>query len=389
MSDFKIRTLALALTLVLSFALQGRAQNTPSLGDEMKLKGQAIAQYLKEVENVQSCGIGTFTGPKQSPASGVGEMLRAELESHGIEIVGSGKAEYFINGRCGIEDDGFGSHEMVIDIEILDDLGSTVKNLPTTVKLSDGNSVPLAVDNKIFVKTDKADDIAKVVLVSTSLTDINEANEPAATKERRKVNKIIKNIRKPSAHLAGTKIQTSSSSPYALELAINGSVTKPKLDGFYYAPMQRNDTCHLKFYNDSDHAVKVEVFVDGINSFNFADNPKDRKIGGYKIPAGKAGTIKGWFQDNQHVEEFKITPHPKSAVARNAASGNKNDASKEGIIAIAVHRWHNPGEQPKLQGKGGGKPDAFGFGKDIFQESKTVQGHKGELQEIISVRYRR
>lgn len=385
--------ISIALTVLSCLSAASSAQSTAGLAAEMQLKGKAIAQYLKAVQNVQSCGIGQFTGPKQSPASGIGEMLRSELETHGMTIVGAGSAEYTVKGHCRFEDDGFGSHQMIVDIAIEDDLGGTVKNLPTRIDLPDGQSVAFAgtTDKQtISVKTSKADDIAKVMLVSTNLTEINEANDLAINKERRKVNRIIKDIKKPSSHVAGSKIQTGASSPYAMEIAINGTVRAPEQsDSFYYAPMQRDDTCHVKFHNNADHDVYIQAFIDGINSFNFADNPRDRKIGGYIIAAHQSATLKGWYQDSKHVEEFQVTPHAKSALARNAADGKQTDSNQEGIIAVAVHRWYKPGETSRLKGKGGGKPDSMGFGKDLLQKSKTVKGHKGDLEEVISVRYRK
>jgi hypothetical protein len=180
-------------------------------------------------------------------------------------------------------------------------------------------------------------------------------------KERQKI--ILESNESPLVHIADHTVSAKAGSPYRIEVLVRqGEELMSLNDGrlrmeeggtgdhpekYAFADLRLREEYVVKIYNDSDYDAGVELSIDGLNIFEFAD-PEYRhfkELGYVLIPAHGAGVIPGWFRSPDYADAFEIRFLPDSAAAL-----LKRDAGRIGTISARFFAaWDPSGPPPPIE----------------------------------------
>ena len=198
----------------------------------------------------------------------------------------------------------------------------------------------------------------------------------------------------PSVVVAGTRIRSSPTSPYALEIQIapgRGTTYAPRpadvRDGQAYLPTPTQDELfRINLINESEYDAAVEVTLDGLNLFAFYEHPGVRHV---VVPKHQAKDIKGWPRWPTGAgrigrsDLFVFTEYTGSAVAE-----LKADRSKVGLITASFAAAWETFETAPRDDRVETRDIAIGRGGTVETPSGEVQMHRGRIRAEIPVRYR-
>lgn len=272
-----------------------------------------------------------------------------------------------------------------------------------------------AVEAKNPVQIASTSVVAQVAGVTGSIP----ADTKATQAERNKA--LQEHAEKPTFYADGTKIRSSQTSPYAVEVLHQGLLPgkEPSLSLADYDPrptpcavtnqdglafiedLKPNDLYQVKVYNDTNEDVAISLSVDGVDEFFFSEvrRPDDHQpLYGHWIiyPKGYAdpelpntrpydGTllVEGWHKSDgptDNVLSFRVTSLGKGA----AAEAGMKAQGDVGVIHVQFSHCWPKGKRPSGKGIRGLKTERG--------PSRTVRQKRVEYEfdvpfEFITVRY--
>jgi hypothetical protein len=322
-------------------------------------------KQLLDTERESSIALNQFNAPARLAAnssSGIRKALEEALRKRDVRIMKNARLE--INGEYR-------------EVEDPRDRKTVVRFLGRIVDQDTGRPV-----SECEVKVDNITSIAVLVGATMELppTPVTEDREQS----------IREGIRKPSAHVASTRISAGSRSPFAIEIltgpaARSDSELRPREavidDGQAYMNIRTDERYAVLLINDAPFEVAVTLTIDGLSMFAFSDN-KDYSY--VIVPQHSRGLITGWHRTNQSAEKFVVTDYARSA----AASRSLAPSADLGVItACFAAAWPVKAKPPPDEGMEGRSPRATGRGAITRTDVVEVERNTGRLRASISVRY--
>ncbi|MCC7420835.1 MAG: hypothetical protein IT428_11160 [Planctomycetaceae bacterium] len=208
---------------------------------------------------------------------------------------------------------------------------------------------------------------------------------PPGTDDRTRNAKLKEN--KPEVKVEGTKIRTTASSPYAVEIRIKKEgayaprgVEVGRESGRPFVEIHRDEVYAIRLYNDSDIEAAVHVTVDGLSVFEFSTIKEQPMY--WIVPPKSHYDVLGWKITEELTDEFKSVEFPKSAAADKKLSHDE----KIGVINTLFHAsWEDDTKRPADE-KG---TKASGRGDRIIDKAEVVDRYIGAQRDSISIRYER
>jgi hypothetical protein len=351
----------LIVGLILGLAAPARANE--ALRPALAVMGKQIAQLLQG-RGEDSIAVGAFTGASRLSASsgpGITKVLVEELEKLGVHV----------KSRANLEVKG----------DYLDVLDRASQLLALRIKAQvldrDGEAV-VVLDKKI----EDPDVLAQVL-------GVNRPDLGGGVSPKRASEEVKKRIDNPSVDLAGTKIRTGPTSPYAIEVLIKSAGRyEPRRptgeDGRAFVAIQKGEVFAINLINDSDHDAAVELTLDGLSMFAFSS------VKGYRhvvVPKKGNAAIKGWHRTNETSDEFVVTEYAGSAAAELLASPDGI-----GTITAAFAAAWDPKEGPPADEAAKFRDPfgpAIGRGGSVQTPYAEVVRERGRVRDVINVRYKK
>jgi hypothetical protein len=263
----------------------------------------------------------------------------------------------------------------------------------------------------------KVEDIVKALSLTGPVARFDSASRGG---------EVVRLIDAPKVHVAGTRVQGTRRSPYAMEVRVRENATaKPKArtpwvdKGQAFVSIERGQLYEVRLYNRSRTDAAVSLTIDGLDAFTFsevrADDGDTPRYKYFIIPPKKSVRVVGWFRTNKQSDAFEITSYARSAVGKMMA-----DTAEIGTITACFHEAHRePRRKPRRftrsarsggrsspaarsggrGGRGGsdgpghgkrhtlGRPDATGIGPTMQADLRALKRRIGALREVVSVRY--
>lgn len=155
--------------------------------------------------------------------------------------------------------------------------------------------------------------------------------------------------------------------------------------GFAIAQLAAGDVFELRLYNNADHDVSVEVFMDGINVFELSEVAEFKELGRWVVERKTAARIKGWYLNATENAEFEVTNRDDTALL------NLPPPLNEGAItATFYHAWTAAEKKPfvELIAATERKGLRVGNGKRVKTFTDNVERFFGtELLASMTIRY--
>jgi serine/threonine protein kinase len=295
---------------------------------------------VKEVE------IGSFTGGADTVAGRIiRNVLEKRLTDREVNVVPFGgtvqvRGTYRLPEKPEVAD---GGPFLVFSIELIDRLGRELDE-------------PM---------THRVNDLHEIARLQGATFDLGWENESSLFEDanREELNKrvaeaITKSIEKPAfGYVDGTDsiITATSGSPLRVEIHLaHESVFAPAsvhaVDGVPFVKYESSDRYSVRIYNESVYDIAVELSVDGLNSFAYAetDSPSGKALkdaGVWVIPAKKENHIRGWFINHADVRDFRAAGRVRITAmffrVRREENRTARDASLElspvlGAISVGI-----------------------------------------------------
>jgi hypothetical protein len=349
------------LVLVL---LNGRA-TVPARGADLNGAMDQFAGRIKQLldsERESAIALNQFTAPARLAAnasSGIRKALEEGLKRRGVVVRKSARLEIAGEYR---------------EVEDPLDRRTVVRVLGRIVDQDSGRPV-----SECEVKVDNITSIA--VLVGATM----EVPPNPVPEDRER--SIREGIRKPTAHVASTRISADRKSPFAIEILVgsSGKTLQPRAasvdEGQAYLNIRTDEHYAIRLINDAPFDVAVTLTIDGLNLFAFSES-KDYSY--VIVPQHSSGLITGWHRTNDEAEEFVVTDYSRSA----AASRSLTPSADLGVItACFAAAWPANGNPPPDEGMEGRSVRATGRGPITKTNFVEVERRTGRLRSSISVRY--
>jgi hypothetical protein len=353
------------LRLVAGSLLVLLATGPARAGDLNKAMDQFAGRIkeLLDAERESAIALNQFNAPARLAAnssSGIRKALEEGLKKHSVQIKKTARLE--INGEYRELDDPAQKK-------------TVVRILGRIVDQDSGRPV-----SECEVKVDNLTSIAALIGATMELppNPIPEDRERA----------IRDGIRKPTAHVATTRISAGPRSPFAIEIHAGPAHAKelrpraPSVeDGQAFMNIGADERYEIVVINDASFDVAVTLTIDGLSLFAFSDN-KDYSY--VIVPQRSRGLISGWYRSNDEAEQFVVTDYVKSA----AASKSLTPSPDLGVItACFAAAWPVNGNPPPDEGMEGRAVTGTGRGPLTRTNFLEVERRTGRLRSSISVRY--
>jgi hypothetical protein len=331
--------------------------------------GAAMDQFagrikeLLDTERESEIALNQFNAPARLAAnssSGIRKALEEGLKKRGVQIKKSAHLE--INGEY---------RELEDPVQNK----TVVRILGRIVNQDTGRPV-----SECEVKVDNLTSIAALIGATMEIapTPVPEDRERA----------IREGIRKPSAHVASTRISAGPKSPFAIEVHVGparGEELRPRAasvdEGQAFMNIRSDERYEVRLINDAPFDVAVTLTIDGLGLFAFSGNKDYRYV---IVPQRSSGRITGWHRTNDEAEQFLVTDYAKSA----AASRSLAPSADLGVItACFAAAWPANGNPPPDEGMEGRSARATGRGPITTANFVEVERRTGRLRASISVRY--
>jgi hypothetical protein len=158
-----------------------------------------------------------------------------------------------------------------------------------------------------------------------------------------------------------------------------------------YVRLDRDDVYAVRLINDYDYEIAVQLAVDGIGVFQFAEheNPKTRRPFHSIILAPKSeGVVYGWFVTQKKSDEFLVAEYAKSAAAEMRV------ISTVGVITATFAACWVKGEAPPLDEPTEAPTfsrelNATARGLRIGTSTEATTREVGVVRGGVSIRYQR
>jgi hypothetical protein len=340
----------------------------PARADDLNGAMDRFAGRIKQLldaERESSIALNQFIAPARLAASsspGIRKVLEEALRKRDVRIKKNARLE--ITGEYR-------------EIEDPRDKRTVVRFLGHIVDQDTGRPV-----SDCEVKVDNITSIAVLVGATMELppTPVTEDREQS----------IREGIRKPSAHVAATRISAGSRSPFAIEILTGpAACSDPELrsraavvdEGQAYMNIRTDERYAVLLINDAPFDAAVTLTVDGLSMFAFSEN---KDYGYVFLPQHSRALITGWHKTNENAERFVVTDYARSA----AASRSLVPSADLGVVtACFAAAWPVKGNPPPDEGMEGRSSRATGRGPITRTDFVEVDRKTGRLRASISVRY--
>lgn len=154
--------------------------------------------------------------------------------------------------------------------------------------------------------------------------------------------------------------------------------------GRAFCGLKAGEVYAVRIVNDADHAVAVDLSIDGINVWRLSNNPVWRRHGKLHVPARDTVTLYGWHLEGNDYGEFEVVDLPQGIAAR---LGGAPDRVGQ-VTALFYAAW-SEGDAPIVEpiGAAGPKTDV---GRRTRRDTETVRCFFGtSLLGAVTVRYAR
>ena len=376
-------TFAVALLLSVS-----TAPATPVLRKQLSGMAKAVSTILED-EGQSNIALGPFTGPSDIETSGPGiqKILQEELEKLGTRI--SRRSKIKLNGKF------FGQATdrgliLRIDAELVNSVGATLTKLNSKAVVN----FPVR-EGKIEVQVnDESTAIAALQPTADIPSDLSLSD---------RANLVVSSLAgaEDPPHIAGTAVFASPSSPYGVEVIVNGQPRAATVDadGLAFIEIKRGEEYEVVLLNNSRHEAVGKLQIDGLSSFAFSEvrvekgaNKGDPLYNFWAIRPNNRARVTGWHKRNEgpgNIRAFEVTSYADSA------AGSLGQTSDIGTItAIFSAAWEkgtkppkdlNEPRSPKTTPKG--QRDATKEGRAKTQDLKPVELEVGVVRASVSIRY--
>lgn len=357
--------------------------------ESLRPLAQEIVDVVEKDQRQTAIAVGDFSGPAEvdhpNGGPGIAEDLKSLLEEIRPGIVQK-RANLSLRGR----------YDKVAEAkEHKNDPEQIMIKITATITDRDAREI----DTK-FASIRDTGLIADLLGATVSLP-------PVATKEKR--NEMLQRaVDKPTFHPEETKIRSSASSPYAIELLVTSKEHAPKdakgwadippravqsKDGQAFVDIQSDEVYAIRVHNNFKadgipYDSAVSVSIDGIDVFTFSEirNPKTKQpLYKHFIVSPGTAAIPGWHKTNDVADSFLVTEYGKGAASQQPSVSR----GKVGVITVRFALAWEGNEVPAAEkgARDGGKET--GFGPPLKVGQKELYRHVGVVRDVITVRYTR
>lgn len=195
------------------------------------------------------------------------------------------------------------------------------------------------------------------------------------------------------------KVAASATSPFQMQILIKTSdpgtgqpvYTAPKIDidgGLAYIDLRKGQEFIVALYNNSAHDVAVELYLDGINSFELSQSPYFKSPYYYIVHRGSSAAIDGWYVTENKKLSFLVADAPDSLAAQRFP--DRGTASMGMITALYYYAWSRPEERPAFESEATTRSGRLGIGtgREVQSFEHTEFHFKGKsLLAAVTLRY--
>ncbi|MCA9055329.1 MAG: hypothetical protein KDA75_15920 [Planctomycetaceae bacterium] len=347
----------------------------------------AAVSKILEVQGQSDIVIGPFTGPSEIETSGPGiqKILQEELEKQGLRI--GRRAKIRINGkfRSKVEDSGL---ILRIEAELVDSFNAVLVNL-------NSETLPDFPVKAGKIEVEVADESTAIAVLQPT------ADIPSDLPRSDRASLIRSSLEGNEAppHIAGTTVFASRSSPYGVQVTVNGKPRIPTVDadGLAFIEIKRGEEYEVILINNSRHRAVGKLQIDGLGSFAFSEvrvesgpDKGDPLYNFWAIRPNDRARITGWHKRDEGKDNFRAFEVTSYADSAAGLLGHTSDIGT--ITAIFSAAWEKgtdpPAdlkEPPKTTSKG--LPDATKEGRAKTQDVQPVELEVGVVRAAVSIRY--
>ncbi len=300
-SRIRTRLLAAGLALLALYASVAPARASTNLRSGLAEVARDIAKLLKS-RGFDSIAVGQFTGPANFPTSsgpGIAKTLSEELEKAGVAV--KQRAKLGIRGQY-----------LVTQAPL--EPGAKEQFLAVRLKGTVEDEFGKVITDFSFDRTIQGEAAFTGVMGTTVDLDPARRNRDLPP-DRERDQKLRDSLSKPRVHLTGSLVSASATSPYAVEILVNGKPQPARDDeGLAFVQINRGDTYAVRLINRSQHEAAVALAIDGLSVFTFSEIRQTR---GEKkgqplysrvlVPAQGSTLIQGWHKNNKVSDSFLVT----------------------------------------------------------------------------------
>jgi hypothetical protein len=328
-------------------------------------------QGLMRTDNQAAIAVGEFSGPAQLDTNfgpGVAAALTRALQDRGVTV--NRKAALSARGRYAkVPSDRFAGQSMV----------------RLTIEVFDRDDQPRGSFQARFYDTPT---IAAFLGVTTAL--------PPDGDLRARNLQVVDAAEKPSAVIEGTRVKSSASSPFAVEVLVRpgpGQPAAPRkpamVEGQAVVEIKRGEVYEIRLYNQAPFEAAAAILIDGLNVFTFCELKGDNGRPLYSffpIPPGTALDVVGWFRTLERSDAFVVTAYGEgaSSLVRDPPPG-KTGVLTVGFLACAPTKEQLPPDE-RLDARSG-EQNETGLGPPQRTQFVQVNRVLGVLRDVVSIRY--
>jgi hypothetical protein len=190
--------------------------------------------------------------------------------------------------------------------------------------------------------------------------------------------------------IVGTEIRPSPESPYGVEILVEAGPGQyrpltPRSDGsLIRVDLRAGDIYAVRLHNRTDFDAAVEVLIDGLGRFTFADDPVQSN-GRDLVRPRSDRTITGYYRDAQVVDSFQVGEHSKSLAAQSLSK-----SIEIGCVTCTFAAAWKPGDPvPPFEPDVAKSAAPLGTAKGPPRRDPTERVERliGSIRAVVKVRY--
>jgi hypothetical protein len=197
----------------------------------------------------------------------------------------------------------------------------------------------------------------------------------------KKNNNIVEGQRqKPPSDLPPIENEdTVTVNAYSVQLLVNNTPVSIKAKGGKpFIPIEKDSSYKIRFVNKSKHDAVVEVLIDGLSMFHFAEKKDFSSI---MVARESEFTIPGWFINEKKSREFVVRGVEELSGDRKKFLDLKEST---GTIQFVIRQAWKEGEPSPLPDASANATDVGG---DVDQDYVPVERYVGNEKVVMTIVY--